>query len=323
MNYRSVGSTGISISEIGLGCWALGGPNWEKGAIPSGWSPIDETDAIEAIQYALHNGVTHFDNADCYGNGRAEIILGQALASQTNEVVVSSKVGWINAGYEHAYSAENIRHQCELSLQNLKRDHIDMYYFHNGNFGKADCYLPEAINEMQKLKREGKIRAVGLSTYSQKQFKRLIPQIKPDVVQCWAHLMDYHFVAKNSTLQKLCEKFGTSIIGFQPLNQGLLLDKYTPENPPQFGAGDHRANLEKFSGDSIADIHVKLLKLQERFGSSIEDMASVALQFVLKHNNVSSTLVGFRNKKQVRENLTCSKNINGSDMSYLYNLFRK
>ncbi len=278
MKYHQIGSTDISVSEIGLGCWALGGPNWEKGTIASGWSPINENDAIEAIEYALDNGVTHFDNADCYGDGRAEKILSKALASKTNCAVVSSKVGWINSGYEHAYSAQNIRHQCEFSLTNLNRDYIDMYYFHNGDFGRADQYLPEALEEMHKLKQEGKIRAIGLSTYSQKQFKRLIPQIKPDVVQCWAHLMDYHFVAKNSTLQNLCKQHNTSIVGFQPFNQGLLLDKYSPENPPQFGEGDHRASLKKFTQDSLREVRARLNELVVRYDSSVETLAAIAFK---------------------------------------------
>jgi len=323
MNYRPVGTTNISVSEIGLGCWAIGGPNWEKGSIPSGWSPINDNDALNGIAYAIDHGITHFDNADCYGDGRAEQLLGKAIQSHSNDVVVSSKVGWINSGFDHPYCAENIRHQCETTLQNLKRDYVDIYYFHHGDFGRSDQYLSEAITTMHQLKTEGKIRAIGLSTYSQKQFKRLIPRIKPDAVQCWAHLMDYHFIAKNSTLQNLCKEYKISIIGFQPLNQGILLDKYDPHNPPLFGKGDHRSGLQKFSKDQLLDTHERLVQLKDKYGESIEELAAIAFRFVLNHQSVASTLVGFRNKKQVRENLTCSKVLNGSDMSYLYNLFRK
>lgn len=323
MRYRSIGKTGISISEIGLGCWALGGPNWEKGTIASGWSSIQKTEVHDAVSYALDNGVNHFDNADCYGNGKAERLLGEALGERTKDVFVSSKVGWFPGCAEHAYESTHIRHQCEQSLRNLKRDTIDIYYFHHCNFGRDDEYLPEAMETFIRLKDEGKIRAIGVSSYTQKDLKRVIPVIKPDVVQVWANLMDYHFIAKNSPLQQLCEQFDVSIIPFQALNQGLLLDKYDWKNPPTFGLGDHRASLAKFSPESIKDIHERLSGVKECFGSTAEDLAAVAFQFVLQHERVAGILAGFRNVEQVKSNLAKSDfTLNGSDMKFLYNQFR-
>lgn len=324
MNYRRIGNTDIEISEFGLGCWALGGPNWEKGTIPSGWSEIEEEPVIDAVHYAIDHGVNHFDNADCYGNGRAERLLARALGNRNADVVVSSKVGWVQGCAEHAYESTNIRHQCEQSLRNLKRDVIDIYYFHHGNFGPNDQYLPEALETMHRLRDEGKIRAVGLSCYTQKEFKRLIPKILPDAVQCWAHLMDYHFVAKNSVLQQLCEQYGATIVGFQPFNQGLLLDKFDPVNPPHFGEGDHRSSLKKFRRDSLESIHNVLIDVKQRYGESSEDLAAVAVNFVLNHSAVSGVVAGFRNREQVKSNLMKQDSLllNGNDMSFLYNLFR-
>ncbi len=323
MNYRTINSAEITISEIGLGCWALGGPNWEKGTISSGWSPIDSSEVTDAIHYAIDHGVTHFDNADCYGDGRAEVLLAKSLGEDSKKVVISSKVGWIQNCGDHPYAPINIRAQCEQSLKNLNRDVIDFYYFHHGNFGKKDQFLPDAIETMHRLRDEGKIRAIGLSTYSQKEFKRLMPTIRPDVVQCWAHLMDYHFIAKNSQLQQLCETYNSSIIGFQPLNQGLLLGKYDPKNPPLFNDGDHRASLKKFSKESISYVNDRLTQLSKRYGQSIENLAAVAFQFVLSHQNISGVVTGFRNREQVKANLSkTALKLNGEDLRFLYKLFQ-
>ncbi len=324
MNYHKIGSNSdVEISEIGLGCWALGGPNWEKGTISSGWSPIDPLEVTEAVAYAVDHGVTHFDNADCYGNGRAERLLGKALGEQRNNVTIASKVGWFQGCAEHAYESTNIRHQCEQSLKNLGREVIDIYYFHHGNFGKSDLYLDGAMETMHQLRDEGKIRAVGFSSYTQKEFKRYIPIIKPDVVQCWAHLMDYHFVAKKSPLQQLCDEHGATIVGFQPLNQGLLLNKFDPDNPPQFGEGDHRASLKKFTQDSLREVRARLNELVVRYDSSVETLAAIAFKFVLAHDNISGVISGFRNREQVEQNLSkVDLKLNGEDLRFLYNLFR-
>lgn len=318
MKYNRIGKTDISVSEIGLGCWTLGGLNWEDGKFSSGWAPVKENKAIEAIHYAIEQGVNHFDNADVYGNGQAESLLAKAIYNSQKELYVSSKVGWIKNDYANAYHPENIRKQCEFSLKNLNRDVIDLYYFHNSKFGKKDQYLDEAIETMNRLKEEGKIRAIGLSTYSQKDFKRLIPIIKPDVVQAWAHIMDYHFITQNSILMNLCEKNSISFIAFSPLNQGILLNKYKSANPPVFEDGDHRSKSEKFKSENLAKAEKGLKETGEFFGDSTEEYARLALQFVLFHKNVAAVIPGFRNKKQVEMLLQASgRYLDGNEMAFI------
>lgn len=318
MKYNKIGLTDISISEISLGCWALGGLNWENGNISSGWTPVIESEAIDAIHYALDKGVNHFDNADVYGNGKAERLLAKALNSSSTNVTVSSKVGWFKGTANNAYEPLNIRHQCEQSLLNLKRNVIDIYYFHHGNFGKNDEYLDDAIDTFHRLKEEGKIRAIGLSTYSQKDFKRLIPKIKPSVVQSWAHIMDYHFITQNSILMNLCDEFNISFIGFSPLNQGILLNKYKSSNPPSFPDGDHRSKSEKFKPSYLKKAEKGLKETGDIFGNSTEEYARLALQFVLYHKNVAAVIPGFRNKKQVKMLLhACSRYLDGNEMAMI------
>ena len=92
MKYRKLGKTNIEVSEISLGCWTLGGLNWQDGT-SIGWANVDESEISKAINYAIDNGVNNFDNADNYGNGRAERMLARVLGKRTNQFIISSKVG--------------------------------------------------------------------------------------------------------------------------------------------------------------------------------------------------------------------------------------
>jgi aryl-alcohol dehydrogenase-like predicted oxidoreductase len=175
---------------------------------------------------------------------------------------------------------------------------------------------------MERLKSEGKIRCVGLSAYSEKDFKRLVPRIRPSIVQTWAHAMDYHFIAKNSSLMNLCNEFGMSFVAFSPLNQGILLGKYKSSDPPVFPDGDHRRDSEKFKAEYLARAEKGINAISETIGNSIEDLARVALQFVLHHDHVAGVIPGFRNIEQVKVNLSASeKPLNGEEAAIVRKAF--
>lgn len=302
MNFRELGKTGVNISEISLGCWTMGGLNWVNG-VPNGWANVDEKEISNAINYAIDMGVNHFDNADVYGNGRAERMLARILGKKTNDMIIATKIGWFPGTAEYVYHPTHIRHQCEQSLINLKRDYIDLYYFHHGDFGENYKYLDAAIEEMYKLKAEGKIRFIGQSAYKHEDFVHIVPKLKPDALQSWAHAMDYKFIADETPTRKLLDEYKMSFIAFSPLAQGLLLDKYNKENPPQFEPGDFRLNSPKFAKDNLGAIEPKVNEIKKHFGSSVEDLARVAQQFLLKFDVVGAVIPGFRNLNQVKVNL--------------------
>src|ERR1700722_3289242 len=140
MRYRKMGTSGVEVSEISLGCWTLGGLNWVNGN-PNGWADVNEAEVKKAVDHALDAGVNHFDNADVYGNGKAEQMLARVLGERAKKLILATKVGWFPGTAAHAYEPAHIRHQCEQSLINLKRDVIDLYYFHHGDFGREDIWL--------------------------------------------------------------------------------------------------------------------------------------------------------------------------------------
>ncbi len=322
MKYRKIGKTDLEVSEISLGCWTLGGLNWVNG-IPNGWPDVDEKEVIDAINYAIDKGVNHFDNADVYGNGRAERLLAKALGNKSNKVIISSKVGWFPGTAEHAYEPAHIKHQCEQSLINLKRDYIDIYYFHHGDFGQNDKYLSDAISVFTKLKQEGKIRAIGLSAYSESDFLRLIPKIQPDCIQSWANIIDDKFITENSPVYKIMKEYNITFIAFSPLAQGILLGKFSSKNPPKFEPGDHRQNDKRFTKEELEKIEPKIEMLKQKFGSDIKDLARIALQYVLFSDVVSCVIPGFRNKKQVEINLSGSDMpLNSSEIQMIKEIFR-
>lgn len=323
MEYRPLGNSDVNVSEISLGCWTLGGLNWVDG-VPNGWANVDEDEAIRAIHMAIDVGVNHFDNADCYGNGRAERLLARALADRREKVIISSKVGHFRGTAEHAYDALHIRHQCEQSLKNLRTDTIDIYYFHHGDFGPDDRYLDEAIEAMERLRDEGKIRLIGLSAYSAEDFTRLAPRIKPTVLQSWAHMMDDQFIRPGGPVAKLLAERKMSFVAFSPLAQGLLLEKYDADNPPEFEPGDFRRGQDKFSADGIRRANAGVDQIKQRFGSTTDELARVAQQYILAHDNVACVIPGFRNERQVSCNIAAAgKPLTAGDIEHLRSIFRE
>lgn len=322
MKYRKLGKSNIEVSEISLGCWTLGGLNWVNG-VPNGWANVDENEVKQAIDYALEKGVNHFDNADVYGNGRAERMLAKVLGSRTNDVVIATKVGWFPGTAEHAYEPKHIRHQCEQSLINLKRDYIDLYYFHHGDFGENDKYLDAAVEVMYRLKEEGKVRLIGQSAYSNKDFEKLVPKVKPDVLQSSASAIDDKYLADGTPVRKLLEENNISFIAFGPVAQGLLLGKYSKNNPPKFEAGDHRANAPRFSVENLTKLEPKIEALKEKFGSNPEALSRAALQYLLHYKVVGSVIPGFRNLDQVKINLEAAdRPLSDEEFNFIKDLFK-
>lgn len=321
MKYRRLGTSEIEVSEISLGCWTMGGLNWVDGR-PNGWANVNEDEITAAVKKAVDSGVNHFDNADVYGNGKAERMLARVLKKlglKSEDFIIATKTGHHCGTADHAYEPAHIRHQCEQSLINLQRDFIDIYYFHHGSFGE---HLEEAAATMDALVKEGKVRVKGQSAYSAADFERAVPVVKPMVLQSWAHALDVQNIMPGSPVASLLKKYNMSFVAFSPLCQGILLDKFDPENPPKFEAGDHRAGDKRFTTEFLRGVKPKLEKIKARFGSSTEDLAAVALNYILSFPNIGCVIPGFRNERQVNCNLAAAdRGFSPADIEFIRTAF--
>jgi myo-inositol catabolism protein IolS len=338
MRYRNVGTSGIKISEIGFGCWTMGGPNWSTDSGQSiGWAGVNEDDVLAGIKAGLDAGVNHWDNADIYGNGKAERLLAQCfkkLGVKHDGQVIATKVGHFKGTAPHAFEPRHIRNQCEQSLRNLNIDVIDIYYFHHGTYvgpgydGQPHDYLQEAAATMHALVKEGKVRAIGQSAYSDEDFERAVPVLRPHVLQSKANLRGDDFIRTGARVQALMDKYNCSFVAFGPVDQGILLDKFDPENPPKFVEGDYRNNRKDFDTATLRGVHAKLAKVKERFVKPGDDatavLSSVACRWLLSHQNVCSTIPGFRNAAQAKCNLRGASDepMSAADAQWLRELFK-
>ena len=320
MKYRALGTSDIKVSEVSLGCWTMGGLNWVNGS-PNGWANVNEDEVTAAIKLAVDAGVNHFDNADVYGNGKAELMLARVLKRlglKTTDFVIATKIGHFPGTAEHAFDPLHIRHQCEQSLQNLGRDYIDLYYLHHGDFGPKGEFLQGAADTLNALVAEGKIRLKGQSAYSDEHFARAVPIVKPMVLQSWANALQPNFLTAGGVVPGLLAEYQMSYVAFSPLAQGLMLDKFDAENPPKFEAGDHRKDSVKFSTETLRKLKPKMGKLKARFGDTIEDLSAVAQRYILNHPNVACAIPGFRNERQVACDLAAAdRELSAEDMEFI------
>lgn len=317
--YRTL-TGGLAVHPIGVGCWAIGGPDSNLG-LPMGWSTADDSASLRGLEAAYGLGANLFDTADVYGHGHSERIIGRFLRSVRREsVVLSTKVGYFAGTAEHAYRPSHMRRQLETSLENLGTDRIDIYFLHNANFGPDDRYLDGAVEQMRAFQEQGLIRCIGMRGPHRFATERLtVPkEQREDKHSRFQYLFDriqpgYLAVRHNALtppppngrpdIFAFAAERDASVLINKPLVQGLLTGKYSSEHPPVFGAGDHRLRKAWFSPRALQIIESGLRPLRDRFGSSTGDLARVALNYCVQHAENAAVLVGFTTPEQVTENL--------------------
>jgi myo-inositol catabolism protein IolS len=324
MEYRVLGRSGLRVSEVSLGCWAIGGPSWRDGS-PVGWSGSDDAASLAGLQRAYELGINHFDTADVYGDGHSERMLGKFLTGvPRDKIVIASKVGWFRGTAPNAMQPVHLRHQLEQSLTNLGTDYIDLHYFHNTNFGPGDQYLQEAADTMRQFRQEGKVRVIGQSAYGYQDFMRVCPVTRPDVLQFNYNAFGNAFDQPGTNLFQWAEEQQLGMVLFGPLAQGILLDKFDPDNPPQFGEGDIRRGNGGFTRERLLDMRRRLQPLKERFGSTVSDLVRVALQFALAQSPNACVIPGFKNVAQVESNAQAAgRPLSAEDVQFIVSTLRQ
>lgn len=300
---RKLGRSGIEVSALGMGCWAIGGPFW-AGDEPHGWGEVDDAESIRAIHRALERGVTFFDTADVYGAGHSERVLGQALAGRRRDVVIASKFSEM---FDEAtrqikgYSAEPdyIRKACEASLRRLNTDYIDLYQFHDNGY-PAEKAAP-VRETLEALVKAGKIRAYGWSTDYPDRAEVFARGPKCATIQLQLNVLE-----DNPAVLAVCEKFDLAAINRGPLAMGLLTGKYTAATRP--GADDVRGEkspdwLEYFKGGKPnPEWLAKVQAVREILTSGGRSLSQGAIGWLWARSEKTIPIPGFRTVSQVEEN---------------------
>lgn len=300
---RFLGRSGIEVSALGMGCWAIGGPLW-SGETPIGWGEVDDRESIRAIHKALDLGVSLFDTANVYGAGHSEKVLGQALAENRTRVVIATK---FNAVFDEAArhvtgsdtSPAGIRSACESSLSRLNTDYIDLYQFHDNGY-PAEKAGP-VRETLEELVREGKIRAYGWSTDFPERAIVFAQGPKCSAVQFQLNVLD-----DNPEMVLLCEQENLAALNRGPLAMGLLTNKYT--STVKISTDDVRGSKSpdwmKYFKDGKPNLEwaAKRDAIRDILTSKGRTIAQGALAWNWARSEKTLPIPGFRTVAQVQEN---------------------
>ncbi len=295
MNYRNLGNTDLKVSEISFGTWAIGGS----------WGKTNDEESIRALERAMEAGVNFFDTADVYGDGHSEQLLAKVTKGKEDEIHIATKFCRAGDIYDpETYSEKTVRAYCENSLKRLERERIDLYQIH--------CPPLEIIKDgrvfevLDKLQQEGKIRYYGVSVETVEE--GLIAMQNPNVraLQVIFNIFRQKPVAE---LFPTAQEKGVGILARVPLASGLLTGKFSKNT--QFESTDHRSfnrDGQQFNvGETFAGLEfTKGVELGEKvrwIAEGRESMSRAALKWILAHEAISCVIPGFKNVKQVEDNL--------------------
>jgi aryl-alcohol dehydrogenase-like predicted oxidoreductase len=289
MEYRRLGTSDLTVSVVAVGCWAFAGGSY--------WGGQDEAESVATIRAALDAGVNFFDTAEAYGDGVSESVLGRALAGRRHEVVIATK-----ASPSHLSSAE-IARACEGSLRRLNTDYIDLYQLHWPN---PEIPISETMEALDKLKRQGKVRAIGVSNFGVRDLSDVLAN-----GECQGNQLPYSLLwrAIEYDITQQCIQHGVGILAYSPLAQGLLTGKFrTADEVPE-----GRARTRHFSKDRPFTRHSEDSREREVFTTidSIhricerlqQPMTRVAVAWVLHQPGVVSVLAGARRPDQINQSV--------------------
>jgi len=292
VKYRTLGRTGLRVSEVGFGAWAIGG-----NAHGNSYGPTDDETSKQAIYRALALGCNFFDTADVYGYGHSEELLGQTLGRR-DDVFIATKVGgnFYKGRTRMDFTPQYIRFAVEESLKRLRRDTIDLYQLHNPPLGMIQ--EGRVFQVMEELKQEGKIRFYGVSIFQPEEGLQAMRQGRPDTLQ-----VVYNMVSQEPAweLFPCAQGKGVGIIAREPLRNGFLTGKYTEET--SFVPGDIRHGFPRPYIRALAMIGQGLRQVARRDRT----VAQTALRFVLNNEAVSVVIPGCKTSAQVEENMGASE----------------
>jgi len=291
MRTRQLGKTELFITPLGFGSWAVGGGGWEFG-----WGAQDDLKSIAAINRALDRGINWVDTAAVYGLGHSEEIVGRALKDRARHPYIFTKCSmvWDEKGnISHSLKRDSIRREVEDSLRRLQVDVIDLYQIHWPN---PERDIEEGWSTLSDLKREGKVRYIGVSNFNVEQLQRVMDIDRVDTLQPLYSLI--HPDVEDEILP-FCEKNGIGVIVYSPMMSGLLTGRMTRERIADFPDDDWRKNNPEFKEPRLSR-NLALAELLKGIGRNHGLSAGeVALAWTLRLSAVTGAIVGGRSASQV------------------------
>ena len=299
---RKLGRSGIEVSAVGFGCWAIGGP-FTAGGKPAGWGAVDDDESVAAIHRALALGVTFFDTADVYGTGHSERVLARALAGRRDDVVLATKFGntfdpttreLTGTDVSDAY----VRSACDASLERLGTDRIDLYQLHVGDL--AADRVDDLLATLEALVDAGKIRAYGWSTDDPTRAAAFAAGEHCTAVQHQLNVLD-----DAPEMLVACAEHDLASVNRGPLAMGLLSGRYSAETT--LGMDDVRGDSPdwmRYFTDGRPDPEWlgRVASVRDVLTSDGRTLAQGALGWILARHGATVPIPGCRTVTQAEDN---------------------
>ena len=297
INKRSLGSSGLEITRVGFGAWAIGGGGWSFG-----WGPQDDKASENSIRHALELGINWIDTAAVYGLGHSEQIVGRVVRSlpQSGRPFVFTKCGLIwderNPMQEakRVLRPESIRKECDASLRRLGIERIDLYQFHWPD--ETGTPIEDSWAEMARLIEAGKVRFGGVSNFKVNLLERCEAIRHVDSLQPPFSMIRRDVAAREVAW---CDVHKTGVICYSPMQSGLLTDRFSAERVANMAADDWRRNAREFNSPNLErnlSLRDALRPIAQRHETSV---SSVAIAWALSWPGVTGAIVGARSPEQV------------------------
>ena len=292
MHTRTLGRTGLTVSEIGFGAWAIGG-----NAHGNSYGPTDDRESISAVRRAVDLGVKFFDTADVYGWGHSEELLGEALEGRRDDVILATKVGgdFYHGGVRMNFDPGYVAFALDRSLKRLRTDRVDVYQLHNPPAEMMGD--PATYETLESLKAEHKIDHYGVSVHEPSEALLCLEAGRPEVLQIPFSLFRQEWI---DDFFGEARRAGIGVIAREPLGNGFLSGTIRPD--ARFPSGDirHHWPPSMIAGRAMAASRLSFLAGPSR------TMAQAALRFVLSFPEVSVTIPGSKTVAQLEENAAAS-----------------
>ena len=291
MEKRAFGKTGMEITPLGFGSWAIGGGGWR-----AAWGPQDDDEAVGAIRRAVELGMNWIDTAAVYGLGHSEELVARALKGVSERPYVFTKCSliWDESGEVHnVLRKDSVKRECEESLRRLQTDVIDLYQIH---WPRPDEDIEEGWSALLELKEEGKVRHIGVSNFDVSQMERAQKISPVETLQPPYNMLNRGIEEK---VLPYCAEQGIGVIVYSPMRSGLLTGKMTRERVRNFPPDDWRRDSADFQEPRLSR-NLKLVKLLEEIGEEHRrSPGEVAIAWTLRHPAVTAAIVGGRRPDQV------------------------